>query len=124
MSERVAVLGASDKPERYSNKAVRLLREHGHTVLPVHPKLETVEGLPVSADLATLRNAGEKVDTVSVYLRKEISSPLASELKALGPRRVIFNPGSENPALAGVLREAGIEVVENCTLVMLNLGQF
>ena len=124
MSERVAVLGASDKPERYSNKAVRLLREHGHTVLPVHPKLEKVEGLPVHADLASLQSAGEKVDTVSVYLRPEISSPLASGLKALGPRRVIFNPGSENPALAGVLREAGIEVVENCTLVMLNLGQF
>ncbi len=124
MPESVAVLGASDKPERYSNKAVRLLGEHGHTVLPVHPKLEQVEGLTVYADLDALMQDDKTVDTVSVYLRAAISDGVEGPLKRLAPRRVIFNPGSENPRLAKVLSDAGIEVVENCTLVMLNLGQF
>lgn len=117
----VVVLGASDKPERYSNRAVRLLQQHGYTVIPVHPALATVEGLAVLPDLHAVSGV---VDTLTVYVSPGIGATLLREMLALKPRRVVFNPGSEAPALFPALRTAGIEVVENCTLVMLNLGSF
>lgn len=121
MTESVAVIGASPKPERYSNKAVRLLREHGHTVLPVNPAQAEIEGLPVTRSIDALPRG---VDTVTLYVSPAHSAPLLQPLLALQPRRVIFNPGAENPALEQGLREAGIAVEEACTLVLLRTGQF
>ncbi len=120
-SRTVVVLGASDKPDRYSNRAVRLLLKHGYTVIPVHPTLATVEGLPVMPDLPAVSGV---VDTLTVYVSPAIGETLLKDMLALDPRRVVFNPGSEAPVLFPALRSAGIEVVENCTLVMLNLGAF
>lgn len=120
--EVVVVLGASSNPERYSNMAIRELRSRGHRVIPVHPQESRIEGLPVVADLAGL--AGEKIDTVTLYLRPSLSAPLAAALVALHPRRVIFNPGTESAALEKILTQAKIEVLEACTLVMLRTGQF
>lgn len=120
MSETVAVLGASPKPERYSNKAIRLLREHGHQVIPVNPAQQEIEGLPVTANVADLKN----VDTVSMYVGPQHSDAFLPDLLALKPRRVIFNPGSENPKLEKALSDAGIEVEEACTLVLLRTNQF
>jgi uncharacterized protein len=117
----VAVLGASNKPERYSFKAVRMLREHGHTPLPVHPALAEVDGLPVFPSLGALPAA---VDTITVYLSPRNQQPIAKDLLSSSARRVIFNPGSENPALADQLRQHGKEVVHACTLVLLTTGQF
>lgn len=121
MPEVVAVLGASPKPERYSNKAIRLLREHGHTVIPVNPAQSQIEGLTV---VATIEGLPKPVDTVTMYVSPAHSGPLLSGLLALHPRRVIFNPGSENPALEKALENAGIAVEEACTLVLLRTGQF
>lgn len=121
MTETVAVLGASPKPERYSNKAIRLLQEYGHTVLPVNPAQKEIEGLPVIARLDDLP-AG--VDTVTVYLSPAHSAPLLPGLLKLKPGRVIFNPGAENPALEKELEKAGIAVEEACTLVLLRTRQF
>ena len=120
-NERVVILGASDKADRYSHKAQLLLCEHGHEVVPVHPKLASIEGVPVVADLSLIVGA---VDTVTMYVGPAISSALTDKLAALKPRRVIFNPGSENPALAAKLEAAGITVEEACTLVLLRTGQF
>ncbi len=120
-TERVVILGASDKPDRYSHKAQLLLREHGHEVVPLHPKLASIEGVPVVADLSLIVGA---VDTVTMYVGAAISSSLAEKLIALKPQRVIFNPGSENPALAAKLETANIAVEEACTLVLLRTGQF
>jgi uncharacterized protein len=117
----VAVLGASNKPERYSFKAVRLLREKGHQPYPVHPALEEVDGLPVFHSLSAIT---APVHTVTVYLSAQNQGPIADELLNSGARRVIFNPGAENPELAGQLRQRGKEVLETCTLVLLNTGQF
>ncbi len=121
MSETVAVLGASPKPERYSNKAIRLLREHGHRVLPVNPAQQEIEGLPVTARVQDLPPG---VDTVTMYVSPAHSDPLLPALLALKPRRVIFNPGAENPVLEKELQKAGIAVEEACTLVLLRTGQF
>lgn len=121
MTETVAVLGASPKPERYSNKAIRLLREYGHTVLPVNPAQAEIEGLAVTRSIDALPRG---IDTVTMYVSPAHSTPLLAPLLALKPRRVIFNPGAENPALEDGLRAAGIEVEDACTLVLLRTGQF
>jgi uncharacterized protein len=117
----VAVLGASNKPERYSYKAVRLLRETGHTPYPVHPALTEVDGLPVFRSLSAIP---APIDTITVYLSLQNQQPITEELLDSGARRVIFNPGAENPELAEHLRQRGKEVLEACTLVLLNTGQF
>lgn len=119
--KRVVVLGASAKPERYSNQALHLLLEKGFAVLPVHPALDEIEGILVFKKLPDL---GMPVDTITVYLSPERSAPLVEDLLAVKPRRVIFNPGTENPQLQQQLQDAGIEVKEACTLVLLNTGQF
>jgi uncharacterized protein len=121
MGKKVAILGASRKPERYSNKAFHMLREYGHTVLPVNPALPELEGVKVFAALGDIH---EPVDTLTMYVDPETSTKLADAVLILKPRRVIFNPGSENPELQFRLEREGIEVVQACTLVMLRTNQF
>lgn len=118
---RVAVLGASPKPDRYSNRAVRMLLANQFLVIPVNPAHTVIEGLPTVSSLSEI---AQPVDTLTVYLSPELSRPLADAIKQLAPRRVILNPGAEDAALAEELRLHGIEVVEACTLVMLTTGQF
>lgn len=120
MAEVVAVLGASPKADRYSYMAVNLLREHGHTVLPVNPYHSIVAGIPCHPSLDGL----EEVDTVSLYLNPGQLEAHRQALIALAPKRVIFNPGTESPALAAALLKAGIAIEEACTLVLLRTGQF
>lgn len=120
-TERVVIIGASDNPERYSHQAQLLLRQHGHEVVPVHPKLAEIEGVPVVADVSAISGP---VDTVTLYVGPQISLTLKDKLIALKPRRVIFNPGTENAALEQALMNAGIACEEACTLVLLRTGQF
>lgn len=120
-TERVVIIGASDNPERYSHQAQLLLRQHGHEVVPVHPKLTEIEGVPVVADVSAISGP---VDTVTLYVGPQISLTLKDKLIALKPRRVIFNPGTENAALEESLTAAGIACEEACTLVLLRTGQF
>ncbi len=117
----VAVLGASDNPERYSYKAVVRLKEAGHNVLPVHPKLASIEGVPV---FASLSKAPGPIDTLTLYVSPEISSKLAGEIFAAQPKRIIFNPGAENLDLAAQAQARGIHTVTACTLVLLSTNQF
>jgi len=117
----VAVLGASNKPDRYSFKAVRMLREKGHTPYPVHPALAAVDGIPAWPSLSAIPAA---IDTVTVYLSARNQQTIAADLLDSKARRVIFNPGAENPDLAHQLRQRGKEVLEACTLVLLTTGQF
>lgn len=117
----VAVVGASNKPDRYSYRAVRLLREKGHTPYPVHPSIAEVDGLPVWHSLSAIT---DPIDTVSIYLSAHNQETIAEELLNSGARRFIFNPGAENPALEERLRDRGKIVLEACTLVLLTTGQF
>lgn len=118
---RIAVLGASDKEDRYAFKAVQRLSEKGYDVLPVNPALESVLGIPALPSLAA---AGDGLDTVTVYLSAKRSSVLAEELVASKPERVILNPGAENPELEARLDQAGIPWMHACTLVLLSTGRF
>ncbi len=121
MAERVAVVGASAKAWRYSNRAVRMLRAHGHTPLPVSPAGREIEGL---AGYRSIRDVEGGIDTVTVYVSPERQASIVEDLLAVKPRRVIFNPGAENPDAYAALSGRGIEVVEACTLVLLSTGQF
>ena len=119
--EKVAVLGASADPERYSNMAVALLLEHGHTVYPVTPRGGRIYGLDCYKSLPEIP---EKLDTVTIYVNPEISTRLAPQIIAVHPKRVIMNPGAENPELARQCEENGISVVQACSLVLLRTNQF
>ena len=120
-SETVAILGASPKPDRYAYKAFQLLREYGHRPIPVNPAFDEVLG---EKCYPTIAEAPKPIDTVTMYLGEARSNPLIDEIIATKPHRIIMNPGAENFALAEKAEEAGIEVVEGCTLVMLRNGQF
>ncbi len=117
----VAVLGASPKPQRFSHQAVARLREHRFRVVPIHPRAAQVAGVPAVASLQDLEGP---VDTVTLYLGPARLAPLADDLLALAPRRVIFNPGTASPQVEERLQAAGIECVHGCTLVMLEQGRF
>ena len=119
--QRVAVLGASTNPERYSNKAILRLLENNHEVIPVHPALDEVEGLEVAPNLGAIDGA---VDTLTMYVSPKLSSKMTDGILALKPGRVIFNPGTENAELQTALGEAGIPTLEACTLVLLATEQF
>ncbi|MEL0028230.1 MAG: CoA-binding protein [Perlucidibaca sp.] len=121
MTETVAVLGASPKPERYSNRAIHMLREYGHRVIPVNPIQREIAGLPAVPSLADI---SEPVDTVTIYVSPPHLEPLLEGLLALRPGRVIFNPGAEHPRAAARLEAAGIRTEEACTLVLLRSRQF
>ena len=120
-TETVAILGASPKPDRYAYKALELLHEYGHRTVPINPAFEEILGKKC---YATISEAPGPIDTVTLYLGEARSNPLIDEIISAKPRRIIMNPGAENAALAERAEEAGIEVVEGCTLVMLRAGQF
>ena len=117
----VAILGASTNPDRYANKAQRLLVEHGHHVIPVTPNYPEVLGEPARASLGDI---DQPVDTVTLYVGPARQDALLEPLLALRPRRVIFNPGTENTPIEQALEQAGIQTLRACTLVLLRTGQF
>ena len=120
-SQTVAVLGASPKPDRYAYRAMEMLQQYGHRAIPVNPAFDQVLG---ETCYRTIAEAPRPIDTVTLYLGKPRSDPLVAEILEAKPRRIIMNPGAENEDLAEEARAAGIEVVEGCTLVMLQTGRF
>ncbi|MEC9094390.1 MAG: CoA-binding protein [Planctomycetota bacterium] len=117
----VAILGASRNLERYSNKAQLRLMEEGHTVFPVSKKDELIAGVKAYPNLAAIF---EKIDTLTIYVRPAILEDMIEEVIDLSPRRVIFNPGTEDVDVQKAVAKAGIEVQVSCTLVLLNTKQF
>lgn len=121
MNTNVAVLGASNNPDRYAYQAVKLLIEKGYQAFPVHPSARPVDGLTCYSRLAEIT---QLLDTVTIYLSEKNSTPLIDEIIATGTRRIILNPGAENSTLTSKARNAGIQVIEACTLIMLRTDQF
>ncbi|MEE4301572.1 MAG: CoA-binding protein [Pseudomonadales bacterium] len=120
MGERVAVLGASPKPERYANRAQRMLRSHGHVVIPVNPAFAAVEGLAT----VPLEALPVGLDTVTVYLGARRMLPLVEQLAGRAPGRIILNPGADDPEVVRALEAAGMRVQLACTLVLLESGRY
>ena len=120
-SKTVVVLGASPNPERYAYRAMQKLKQHGFNPVPVNPAFKDILGEPRYCSISDIK---EPIDTVTLYLGSARSKPLMNEIIAAYPKRIIFNPGAENPVLAEQARSNGIETVEGCTLVMLATGSF
>lgn len=117
----VAVLGASPKPARYANQCIRLLKQHGYRITPVHPRFERIEDLAV---LSSLEAIADPVDTLTLYVGPKLLEPQTETIVELRPRRVIFNPGTESRLVQSRLDQAGIPWLEACTLVMVKTDQF
>lgn len=114
------VIGASDNPSRYSFVAITELREHGHTVYALALK----KGKVADVEFETEWNPNWKVNTITMYISPKHQPPYYEQIIALQPRRVIFNPGTENSELADLLKENNIEAEDACTLVLLSIGQY
>ncbi len=120
VKDKTLVLGASEKPERYSNMAIRRLVQHKKAVVAVGNKIGEVEGVLITKEIPQR----EDVDTITLYLNPQNQKEYYAQLLALQPNRIIFNPGTENPELETLANAQGIETLEACTLVMLSTGQY
>lgn len=124
---KTLVVGASEKPARYAHKAVLLLREYNHEIIALGKspgKIPVNEANGEFIEIIDTTLPFEDVDTVTLYVNPKIQKSMQSYLLSLKPRRVIFNPGTENREFAKKLEEQGIETIEACTLVMLRTGQY
>ncbi len=120
MSKKTLVLGASLKTERYSNYVIHKLVENRNDVSAIGLKTGEVAGVKIQTDFAYIHS----IDTVTLYLNPLRQQPYYDYIIDLNPRRVIFNPGTENPELYRILEEANIEVDVACTLVLLSTNQY
>jgi uncharacterized protein len=118
--KKTLVLGASDNPQRYSYLAVNRLRSKGHPVVAIGRKQTTVGDVAIGTE----KKEFPDVDTVTLYLNPKLQTEYYNYILALHPRRIIFNPGAENPELEQLAKDNGIQPIEACTLVMLSTGQY
>lgn len=114
------VLGASAKPDRYSNRAVRHLRAYGHVVVAVGASDAFIDDVPIHTSIP----AGTTIHTVVLYLSVANQAQWRDQVMALRPARIIFVPGAENPEFERSAQQQGIEVVQGCTMVMLSVGTY
>jgi uncharacterized protein len=119
-SKKTLVIGASDNPERYSNLAIHRLHKHGHEVVALGRKEVVVDGVQVAKE----NMAFDNVDTVTLYVNPTHQEAYYDYILSLQPKRIIFNPGTENPAFEQMAEAKGIATIEACTLVMLATGQY
>jgi uncharacterized protein len=114
--KKTVILGASDNPSRYAYKAVHRLQQHGHEVVPVGIKNTEVGGKKIITDKS---EPIEDVDTLTLYVGPRNQPVWYDYIMKLKPKRIIFNPGTENRELEEMAQEANIETLHHCTLVML-----
>lgn len=114
------VLGASLNTNRYSNLAINRLVNYGHTVKAVGLKTGVVAGVAISTEKEDFEN----IDTVTLYLNPKRQEEYYDYIISLKPKRVIFNPGTENPEFYEILRKNNIEIDVACTLVLLGTNQY
>lgn len=119
-SKKTLVMGASSNPERYAYKAIKMLQRFGHSVVAVGKKEDEIDGLGIEKQQIPFEN----VNTVTLYLNPMNQKQYYDYIVGLKPKRVIFNPGTENPELYTLLRQNEIEIEVACTLVMLSTNQY
>ncbi len=120
LTKKTLVVGASEKPHRYANKAIRKLLRYGHEVVPLAPRTGQIDGVPFVTGYPEVKD----VHTITLYIGPARQPAFYDYLLALKPNRIIFNPGTENDIFLQKAEEQGIETIENCTLVMLETGMF
>jgi uncharacterized protein len=118
--EKTLVFGATPNPDRYSYKAVKMLADYGHEPVPVGIRKGNIVGLEILPGTPSVDN----IDTLTLYVNPEIQRTHYDYFLSLRPKRVIFNPGTENPEFESICTANGIEPLEACTLVLLSTGQY
>ena len=120
MKKTTLVLGASDNVERYSNMAIKKLTAYQHPIIAVGRKKAVVGETTIETEFPEVDN----IDTITLYLSAENQKPYYESILAANPKRIIFNPGTENEELAELAASKGIQTMEACTLVMLSTNQY
>ena len=118
--KKTLVIGASDNPERYSNKAILKLLSHNHPVVAVGNKQTEVKSVKIEKEKIHF----DGIDTVTLYLNPKNQQEYYDYILSLKPKRVVFNPGTENPELYSILEQNNIGYEVACTLVLLATGQY
>ena len=119
-NKKTLVLGASTKPDRYAYKAITMLVEKGHSVLAIGQNAGEVAGVKIQTKAIPLKN----IDTVTLYLNPSRQRDYYNYVVEAQPKRVIFNPGTENPEFYQLLELNNIKVEVACTLVLLTTNQY
>lgn len=119
--KKTLIIGASPNPERYSYKAAHSLVRHGHPIIQIGKTDGKVADKPI---LKGKPNLEKDIDTVTLYVSQQNQGEWYDYVLALKPKRVIFNPGTENPEFEALLENNGIETLEACTLVLLAIGAY
>ena len=118
--KKTLILGATNNPARYANLAANRLARYGHKIINVGIKTGDVAGVPIEK----AEVIHPDVDTITLYVGPRNQPALYDYILRTKPRRIIFNPGTENPELESMAEKNGIETIEACTLVMLSTGQY
>ena len=118
--KKTLIIGATNNPGRYANLAAHRLTAHGHDIVNVGIKTGDVAGVPIE-------RAGiihKDVDTITLYVGPQHQSEYFDYIVKTKPKRIIFNPGTENQELEELAEKNGIETMDACTLVLLSTGQY
>ncbi|HEY1009708.1 MAG: CoA-binding protein [Daejeonella sp.] len=120
MKKRTLILGATDNPSRYANLAANRLVSHGHPIVNIGIKSGQAGGV----EIEKAGQVYEDIDTITLYVGPHNQPQYYDYIIESKPKRIIFNPGTENPVLEELAEQNGIETLEACTLVMLSTGQY
>lgn len=118
--KKTLILGASENPGRYSYLALNRLLDHGHEVVAIGKSKGAVRDVTIGTEQIELND----IDTITLYLNPDNQKKYYDYILATKPKRIIFNPGTENIELESLAEGAGIKTMEACTLVMLSTGQY
>jgi len=120
-NKKTLVLGASSKPDRYAYLAVYRLRQHGHDVVAVGNREGQVADVTITQQMP---DTSADIDTITLYLNPANQVDYYDKILQLQPKRIIFNPGTENAELVEMAQARGIETLDACTLVMLSTNMY
>lgn len=120
MSKKTVIVGATPNTDRTAYEAVLKLKKYGHPVVALGIKEGVIDGVTIDTGRPLLTG----VDTVTLYVGPKHQPGWYDYILGLKPKRIVFNPGTENPEFFQMAKERNIDAVEACTLVMLSLGNF
>ncbi len=118
--KKTVIIGASTNAARYSFKAAEMFVQHGHEIIPIGLKSGALAGTTILTGQPFVAH----VDTVTLYIGTALQPEIYAYIQKLNPKRVIFNPGTENDEFVDLLEKRGIEAIEACTLVLLSTHQY
>ncbi len=119
-NKKTIILGATPDPSRYAYLAANRLKAKGHTIVNVGIKKGEVAGVEIEKP----QQIHTDIDTITLYVGPQNQPGLYQYILNTKPKRIIFNPGTENDELEQLASKQGIETLEACTLVLLSIGQY